>query len=1134
MDPFERTVLITGGPSIREWLNLHLAERWGVVADFEEFYLDDFLWRDLARRAQGSGPLAGRHFRPLDPSMLQVMLMKFLQGRDLKALNSPPLEAALAPGGESLPGRRVQISARLAQLFLEYERNRPECFDRDSISAPLRSMTPGAEGWLMKTDAWQRSLWERVFSSEFSGLCPPDRDGTFHLTLPQLAILAEGKGDDRRDVCLFSIAKPSSFHRAQIARLAKEREVHVWQINPCSEFWEDVNTRGSRWASGPSALIPHLPPSPDPLAPNSAPLPPQDNQLLEWWGDQTRENVFLWCQNSHYDFEQLELSTGPREPSSLLSRLQNHLVVRSNQAERGIEPDTSLVMVEAPGRVREMEAIRDLIFHSCSPDPTHPMHLPHFKPEEALILVSDVEAYRAAIETVFRCHASWDAQGSMRVSLRLRAGSDCALGQALLSLMELIRGEFTRREVFSLLRNPAVWPTLGMDRESLSDFENLMVQMNVYRGMSVEQRGEFGDERPLEVHTWRHAFDRLRAGWIAEGWVWGRDQRELLCHAPPFMDPEVLARGMNKIEDLHSRVRELAQPQTAETFADRLRGFMEAFIQLPESSLQDSVLSMELKRQLTHLESFASREQEDAELYLAWLQGIVSSELGPDRGSRAGHLVVAPLRSAEVLPARLIVVAGLDGSFPGGHEHSAIDLMAEAPRMGDANPRAGLQEAMLSIVHASGERLVLSRCARDLEKERDLAPSCFWIELETHLKTSLLNQAEILRLGVPLLAREAPFHGAWSWEKTPVGGKVLNLMPTSMDDARLAALQTPVELPSPAMENHEKPEVVKIDISQVESFLRDPLAYGLSRQLGLREVTQSDEVLEDNDPLELDALTSWNQVDRALQGVVEGGGGRLEDVMRRDEARGHWPEPPLDRDEKTKLTSKTQALMLERERWLRGDGDPFNWVDPAGDRGPFSTGGVLELWVPMGERRQRVLVSHHRTLDLYRRGEDNLLLITNASGAKERGRYLLRLWLSTLWLRAMHQTSPALDLVHIGWNSKGHKAGVEKMKMATQSDGETFALNRLTHWIEEMLSPRDPSRALEHLPFEQIRELTCKQARGGRAWRSEDLQDAMEKDSGGYIPSLEAIALVDAQVPSSAPEIARERFRGFLPEQEQA
>jgi len=197
---------------------------------------------------------------------------------------------------------------------------------------------------LASTVDWQRALWRAVFAE--GGILeknPPPEGGRW-ITLDQLIYEKELTGIIRTaelpPVHIFGVSYVARLFQDLFALLGENHRLFIYTLNPCAEFWEDVETerayarrldqelnrRDRRvWIeTGETA-------SEDPFG-----LFEADNPALRYWGHPGREHVRLLGELTDCDFT--SKFTDP-ERRGLLQEIQKDILYREPE-KTGSESET--------------------------------------------------------------------------------------------------------------------------------------------------------------------------------------------------------------------------------------------------------------------------------------------------------------------------------------------------------------------------------------------------------------------------------------------------------------------------------------------------------------------------------------------------------------------------------------------------------------------------------------------------------------------------------------------------------------------------------------------------------------------------------------------------------------------------
>ena len=454
-DPFSPPAVVVPDQCIGKWLKLCLAQSDGISANIQLRYLEEFLWESLGVPA-GVEMLRGDMLLQL---ILSRMTPAYLQGDDFSAVRN-----YLDPNatGSYNPVKVMGLCSRLSNLFLEYE------YNRSSIRGPggevfrgIESLWPGEDFFthmvsaekkekVQEMERWQRSLYGLIFGVGGALEVYQETTGVKYYSLVRMRALSKNnpQGKELSPVLLFGIGQMSRFHRNRSIEISHYRDVNVFQLNPCSAFWEDVETsrsRGTRtkWqyqrGEGKPVGLSVLG-ADDYQCEDVAELKsfvPEDNRLLELWGHTGKEMITLWCQAADYDFE-CEL----REPeeATVLGTVQGLVLTREAELSHRLEQDDSLRICEAPDMLREVEMLRDMLLDELEEarQKGNPLCL-----RDITVYLPDPSLYDASFKQVFTSFPSWHEE---YIPCTLAEGSTgtSRFSSAVESLVNLIRGHFSR------------------------------------------------------------------------------------------------------------------------------------------------------------------------------------------------------------------------------------------------------------------------------------------------------------------------------------------------------------------------------------------------------------------------------------------------------------------------------------------------------------------------------------------------------------------------------------------------------------------------------------------------------------------------------------------------------------------
>ncbi|MFT5129723.1 MAG: exodeoxyribonuclease V gamma subunit, partial [Rhodothermales bacterium] len=868
-DPLRPITVIVPNRNIRKWLQLDLARRQGIAVNFEFGYLEQGLWDVLA------GLYNGPPVTLLDEATLQRLVLATL-------LNIPQLPTedreSLRLLADYLPTQRNtqdyarrlwQLSGRLARLLREYEYNRADII-RNWDGGRLAPLGPRADPDVQRA---QQTLYRLLFGR--GGL--RDRLDNRALTIYQFAQLVFSRLDlesppPAPTFHVFGLSQTSSFHSDLLLRLGQFARIHIYQLSMCSEFWEDMSTaQEARWRRIIQAKVVET--DGDQELANSA----EENELLMHFGKVGRETARLLSDLEdrslgHVEYTPHLLYDDPcRQRRSLLAHAQTQVLRRSAlPLPDDICRDLSVQIAGCPGIQREVECVYQTILHNMSQDST-------LRLTDIAVLVPDMARYKSAIESVF-------LRGPHRVPFNLsdsRAREDSAYGQALLAMLQLAGGRFTRRDVFALLYNPCFLAAHDLERRDVLAWVRWADALNIFHSFDAQHRETQGFA-PNANFTWQQAMQRIRLGRLMT-----TDGDHHFHERVPFadmasQDPRAAGAFCHILETLHHELSGLyAASKTASQWQDALLGLMDRFLAIPTDRQEEERVRSDLT---SGLRGFAELDPitRDAPLPLAIVVQQVTAVLdsmSSQHGSYlTGGVTIAAMHPMRPIPFRIVYIMGLEeGRFPGTSDPTALDLRTSQRRIGDISRPDANRYLFLEILMSARDKLYLSYVNRDLQKDQTLHPCSALVQVRQYLER--ISGSDFTPVDMPLRGSsekylreytgEAPHDWRVNYENSDRLAALLELgADSAVVERQLAAVSPDFALPELS-----PPEtgIIAIELRHMERFLLNPVDATLKRHLRIfdYEDDERDLTQEEDEPFESDSFLRRRLIDQVIDDLIE-------------------------------------------------------------------------------------------------------------------------------------------------------------------------------------------------------------------------------------------------------------------------
>lgn len=789
--PLEPTHLLVPNRNLEQHVRLALAERLGVAANLRFRRLERFI-AELVREAAPKGRL-------VDAEALRGGLLALLH--DDETLADPALtpvrEYLRASNADAVALRRVQLATRLGRLFEEYAYSRPETLAAWDSGARI----PDDSAWA-PLEAWQSVLWRAVAGpgGVLARHAPEGGAGRW-VSLADVvsgALVLQTDPDalpaDQPPLHVFGVSYVARIFQQLFARLAETRPVVLFTLNPCQEFWEDVETEREhrRRLSRYRGPLPAAEDDPYGLFHDT------DNQPLRLWGRPGREHVRMLDDLTECAFEERFVAADTTD-GSLLAAVQGDVLRRAATGDRPPRSkwagDGSVSLLAAPDLRREVEAVADGIWElvAASEGTADPLR---FTDVAVIVNAGARDRYLPQVQAVFG-----EFHGIPCNVADLPFAGERRLAEAARLLLALPFSRFTRAEVLRVMLHPAVRGRYAdVDPE---DWAWLAGELGIFHGASREDlAGTYVEE---DLLSWDQGLRRLALGAFMTGGRAGDERlwegpradcgtQEVLVADVAAVRVESAARFALLARSLLADCKRLqAESRPLAAWAELLRTLLDAYLTPGEGEEAD-----------LHRCRMALAALERADVSGVAVPGRVACELAStaiaertvSRGALLGEgVAVSTLLPMRAIPFRVVFVLGLgEGEFPAANRRDALDLRAAGRRAGDVSPAERDRYLFLETLLSAREKLVLSYVDRDERTGEQLRPSSVVQEL-----LDVLERAYVGKEGVEALRREVPprrwdrayfpaLTGAGGESAVAVASPVADAQPTVAPGARAEAV----------------------------------------------------------------------------------------------------------------------------------------------------------------------------------------------------------------------------------------------------------------------------------------------------------------------------------------------------------
>ena len=712
--------IIVPNRNIETYLRYEIARGAGIAAGLNFAVPEEFLKSLLARK--GGEP----NRKLVNRASLRAFFIEVLSRESDAGHRLPDVVRAYIDGGgtdrDARELRRFQLGTRLARLARQYGDYRPDW---------LRSWATGQAtldgGPLAGTEEWQRELWSQLVKHV---RVQAELGTDWILPFELFSSLEQAELEPPNEVHLFGFSYVWHGLPALIKYLIKRSDVSIYSLAPFIEFQEDLagidleSSNGPRFVRRASKALQ--------TTESSDTHAPDDLAIVAQWGRPGKEYLGMLGEFSATEFHPEFVKNNQK---TVLGQLQREILERSLVANGPIDRDDSLSILACPGIRREAEVIANEIWRLIRDDDRRAGSAPdRLRFRDIAVLLADRDnqvAYQAQFRSVFE-----ELHGIPFNMIDLPLAGECQVIEAVLLLLALPAGDFTRPELLKVLTHPAVrarFPEANPDR-----WREWCLGLEIVHGADhLDHDGTYIDR---ELFHWEQGLRRLVLGTFMSGSQSGDDRvckLGELTYSPYDQPGDALAdvgRLLVMVRSLvadarFARSAQLTMTEWSKFFVQMANSYLAADSDTEQRALSQCLEKMQSLRDLDVSGTKVGYRTASESLHED-LEGLVAS-----RGHYlADGVVVSPILEMRSLPFRVVFLCGLgEGRFPAVDGPDPLDLTLARRHIGDVSARERDKYLFLETLVCARERLFLSYVARDAQTGDILDPSPVVHELMRHL-----------------------------------------------------------------------------------------------------------------------------------------------------------------------------------------------------------------------------------------------------------------------------------------------------------------------------------------------------------------------------------------------------------------
>lgn len=864
-DPFQSEIVLVQSPGMAQWLQMSLAEYFGIAANIEFPLAATFIW-DMFVCALPDLPKESVFSKDKMSWKLMVLLPQMLGREEFTALNH-----YLSDDHDKR--KLFRLSAKIAELFNQYLIYRPDwlnCWEQGEQIADLD-----------ESQQWQAPLW--VALVEYTRQTGQPEQHQANLYSRFISML--DKGDKRPAglpdrVFIFGISALPPIYLQALQALGKHIDIHLLFSNPCRFYWGDIQdytflaqlqSRSRRHfqrheessmfrdVKQASSLFDHT---------GKQQL---SNPLLASCGKLGRDNLYLLTQMNAQEIDAfVDIAA-----DTLLKAIQRDILELDDKAVVGENPlelknsankrklsldDRSIALHICHSPQREVEVLQDRLLAMMADD--HALF-----PRDIIVMVADIDAYAPFIQAVFG-HAPSQRFLPFAIS-DLRASQTHPVLQAFLSLLSLPDSRFTNEEVLALLEVPSVAARFDIDEQGLRCLRQWVDESGIRWGLNDDNVRQMALPTTGQ-HTWRFGITRMLLGYAMESDC-GDWQGILPYDESRGLIAELAGNLAELLMQLDQWRQQLSSMQTLEAWLPLCHKLLADFFVVDATT--EAALEL-IKVQWHQVINDGIQAHYQQAISVTLLRDELSSRFDQQRISLrflAGSINFCTLIPMRSIPFKVLCLLGMnDGVYPRTLPPLGFDLMSQQPRKGDRNRRDDDRYLFLEALLSAQQQLYISYIGRSIQDNSQRNPSVLVSELMSYIAQNFCLPGDENQ-GTDTSALRVEMYLQHQHSRTPFDAEnfATNTQYRSFASEWLPAASGKGKAHSSFMQPLALPQLKELDFAQLVRFWRHPIRAFFNMRLSVN-FSLEEIALPDTEPFAPDSLERYQINTQLLNALIDG------------------------------------------------------------------------------------------------------------------------------------------------------------------------------------------------------------------------------------------------------------------------
>jgi exodeoxyribonuclease V gamma subunit len=735
---FSQEMIVVQNAGMQHWLNMSLAQQRGISMNIGYALPSQFLWKlvrsiasdeDVPEQSPFSREVLSWRIDELLGSDIVIKDGDFSSATqywlDLISRNDEEdsvdntmgfsdieMQRSSAIFTEKQTLKRYQLACQLADLYEQYLIFRPKWIDAWHQGNVSKSFTDKKQA--LAVEKWQAKLWQLLTKEQSYN--PLD------LVNKAIENLANKKHLLPPRLSFFGINAMAPMWLSFIEAVSKHLDVHFFHLNPCFDYWGDIQSEKqainllTKWVEGHDDISVNV-----------------GNPLLANLGQQGREFMALLNDYSTVNIEVFDTvdKSDETESLSVLHQVQQDILTLTDQRETAKNhQDNSIVFTSAHSALREVQGLHDWLLHQFNDDKT-------LTPKDVLVMCPQVEQYAPDVSAVFA--RGWQDIGDkippLPCSIADRVSKDAEpIVAAFTQLLSLPDSRFQVSQIIGMLRLPAMQNKFSISLEELDRISAWLEQACVHWGVDQQHKQQVLHSTQVnDAFTWQQGLSRLMRGFSFSDNPMYVDEQLYLPNVEGN-DALLLGKLMLIIEQLQHFSSHLGQEKSASQWQQFLLTMLNGLFEVT-----DETAFTVIDQAIGSLAEYCQHADYQQNISLSVVRDFLTnhfSQPDPGRQFMVGQITFCSMLPMRSIPFKVIAILGLnDGEFPRQRQPLGFDLMASSKsELGDRSRRGDDRYLFLEAIISARQSLYLSYQGRNIRNNNEKQPSIVLKELMEYLE----------------------------------------------------------------------------------------------------------------------------------------------------------------------------------------------------------------------------------------------------------------------------------------------------------------------------------------------------------------------------------------------------------------